>query len=119
MIVPRFHKSPIDTSVVARMITFNKRRNGPIASKICICIKEELGIDPMDNTRYRGEEYVMARQLFIIFMVKLTKYTYEKIASMIGKDHSTINSALKAINNRLDTDKDYKIIYDRIATKLI
>jgi hypothetical protein len=57
----------------------------------------------------RRTEVVFARQLIMYFSVKYKVASYETIAARTGgKDHATVNHALKSINNYLDTDKAKK-----------
>ena len=80
-------------------------------------IKDETGIDPIAEKHYRGGKVVQSRQLFLVMMVEHTKRTYESIAAIVGKDHSTINHSIKSVRNMCDTDKRFKAMYDRINEK--
>jgi chromosomal replication initiation ATPase DnaA len=95
-----------------------KNINCSLAEKIQAVIKFETGNDPLILRHYRGGERVEARQIFIVMMVKYTKLTYREIAGMLGKDHATVNHCLNQVQNLLDTDKQFKIMYDRIESKI-
>ena len=56
-----------------------------------------------DNTR--KDEKVYARQLIAYFCREMKVGSLEFIGRKIGKDHATIVSGVKAINNYIDTDK--------------
>jgi chromosomal replication initiation ATPase DnaA len=118
MIVPRFLKSPIDTSVVNRMKSYNNKTVYKIPSKICDAIKKETGISPLENVKYRGIVVAKSRQLFMSLMAKYSKLNYNSIGLMVGKDHSSVSYSIKVVNNMIDTDKLYKEMYFRIENDI-
>ena len=81
-------------------------------------IRSETGVDPMAARHYRGQNIVTARFLFMVFMVKYSKETYVTISKAVGKDHTTINHAMKKVHDLCLTDPKYKLIYDRIEYKI-
>jgi chromosomal replication initiation ATPase DnaA len=116
MNIPRF--TPIDTSIVRRMMNYNKAPVENISSVIKNIVKEETGIDPTLYRHYRGEKLVEARFLFMVMMVNFTKDKYRDIAGMLGKDHATVSHAIKTTCNMCDTDRDYKAKFERIELKI-
>ena len=81
-------------------------------------IKKETGSNPLLNKKYRGGHECQSRQLFLAMMTKHTKGTLKDIGRLLGKDHSTVLHAIKAVNNMYDTDKQYRAMYDRINEKI-
>jgi len=77
-------------------------------------IYDEIGVHPFNNTKYRGRDHVVSRQLLMYFLHNYTKISDNKIAGLLGKDHATINHALKTIENLKDTDKDFAEQVSRI-----
>jgi len=114
MNIPRL--SPIDTSIVQRMRKLRPAKN--ITDLIVCIVRNELGVDPLAYRHYRGERLVTARFMFMVFMVKYSKETYKLISSVVGKDHATVNHAIKKVQDLCDTDPEYKLIYDRIDYKI-
>lgn len=81
-------------------------------------VQAETGVNPLNYRHYRGGKVVQARQLFLVMMTKYTNRTYESIAGIVNRDHSTINHCIKAVQNQCDTDKRYREMYNRIDTKV-
>jgi hypothetical protein len=77
-------------------------------------IKNETGVSPLDEPKYRGGKQVQARQLFLVMMTLHTNRTYESIGGMVGKDHATVNHSIKSVQNWYDTDKRFRAMYNRI-----
>jgi chromosomal replication initiation ATPase DnaA len=81
-------------------------------------IKNEIGVSPLEEPKYRGGKNVQARQLFLVMMTLHTNRTYESIGSIIGKDHATVNHSIKSVQNWYDTDKRFRAMYDRIDQRI-
>jgi chromosomal replication initiation ATPase DnaA len=118
MNIPRLQNFPVDTSDVQRMMNYPKCNETNLSEKIKNIIKHETGIDPTQYRHFRGENLVTARYLYMAMMVKHSNEPYRIIAEKVGKDHSTINHAIKTVNNRCDTDKNYRALYNRIELKI-
>jgi len=57
----------------------------------------------------RKREILDARQIAMYFCVKLLKYSQVVIGSQFAeRDHSTVSHARSVINDRLDTEKEFK-----------
>lgn len=57
----------------------------------------------------RKHEVVMARQVAMYFCKELTSTSYATIGNMLGKrKHSTVVYACKAVNNLMDSDKEFE-----------
>jgi hypothetical protein len=66
-----------------------------------------------DKTR-KGD-FVEMRQLAHHFAKTLTKASLAEIGAYIGgKDHATVIHSCKAVNNRLNTEREYKIRYEHL-----
>lgn len=81
--------------------------------------QDELNILSMSQERV----YVTPRQLSMYFMKIYTKKSLAEIGKCFHgrdkyKDHSTIIHAIKAVNNQIDTDKEYREAFRTIKRKL-
>jgi DNA repair ATPase RecN len=72
-----------------------------------ICAGEGLQPEELKD-RSRDGEFVFVRYLIIYFAVQLKVGSYKWIAAQYGRDHATVNHAIKAIKNYIDTDKKIK-----------
>jgi hypothetical protein len=81
-------------------------------------VQQETGVNPLKYRHYRGGKVVQSRQVFLVMMVNHTKRTYDSIAGIVEKDHSTINNCIKSVQNMRDTDKRFSAMYDRIDAKI-
>ncbi len=94
-----------------------------IIDKLVKKTTKELSIDSISQTvcdyfgleleilqsKTRKREIVQARQIAMYFSKGLTNSSLSMIGSKIGKkDHATVLHACKAINNLIETDKDFK-----------
>lgn len=71
-----------------------------------ICYGEALKPEEIKVETRKGE-IVYARQLIMYFSVLFKAGSYSSIGEKLGgKDHATVNHAIKAINNFIDTDKN-------------
>ncbi len=71
------------------------------------------------NSKTRKREIVQVRQLAMYLSKKYTKSSLATIGEICGnKDHATVLYACKAIENLLDTDKNFKIQTERIKSKI-
>jgi hypothetical protein len=75
-------------------------------------IKRRVGVDLTKNTS-RKPRAVMCRQIFCKIL-KDEGCKVSDIAEIIGRDHSSVSSAAKKINDYLDTDKNFRTKYFEI-----
>ncbi|MBR8534910.1 chromosomal replication initiator protein DnaA [Carboxylicivirga sediminis] len=102
-------------------ITFETAKQ--IIDKLVKKTSKELSIDSISQTvcdyfgleldilqsKTRKREIVQARQIAMFFSKGLTNSSLSTIGAKIGKkDHATVLHACKAINNLIETDKDFK-----------
>jgi len=59
-------------------------------------------------TDKRTKNIALARQVSIYIMKELTDYSYPKIGSLVGKDHSTAIYAIKKVNELMEKDPGAK-----------
>jgi chromosomal replication initiation ATPase DnaA len=116
MNIPRF--SPVDTSVVQRMMSYRKNNCASKLEQIRRAVMKVQGIDPLEQNQCRNGELVQARQLFVAMMVRHTRMTYQTIADIIGKDHSTISHSIKTVKDLRFTDKNYETMYKMIDNEI-
>jgi chromosomal replication initiator protein len=88
--------------------------------KIVQCVAEYFGIrleDILGKTQTR--DYVMARQIAMFLCRHRLKMSYLKIGEFFAKDHSTVMSSVKVIQNGIDNDdRDISNPYEAIIKKL-
>jgi len=102
-------------------ITFESAKQ--IIDKLVKKTTKEVSIDSISETvceyfgleldilqsKTRKREIVQARQIAMFFSKGLTNSSLSTIGAKIGKkDHATVLHACKAINNLIETDKDFK-----------
>jgi len=116
--IPRHKFNPPD-EVHQRQMRSDVRRytRASKESKLAQIIKDTTGFHPYLQRKYRGENQVIARQLFLVLLSRNTTTTYERIAGIIGMDHASVNASQKAIDARRDTDKQFRKLYEELETK--
>ncbi len=67
-------------------------------------------IDQMRGKR-RKRHIVEARQIYCKIAKDTTKYTLQRIADVIVKDHATVLHSVRICNNLIETNKDFKNKY--------
>ncbi len=119
MIVPRFIKHPIDTSVHNRMMSYvrPKKSNDKI-ERIRQIVRSVTGIDPYTEPQFNGTEFVKSRQLFLYFVRKKVKLSLYATGRLLGKDHSTVCHAEKSVEKFRDIEKDYSEMFDKIENEI-
>ena len=87
--------------------------------QVASIISQEWGHDPFKNQNSRTRERVMARQMFLVFCYNNGRNgSLAVIGKYMNKDHATVCHAQKTIQNLLDTDKQFKEIYESIEEKV-
>jgi hypothetical protein len=81
-------------------------------------IKKKTGIDPYEETKYRGRERVVARQLLMVMLRKHTQKSLHYIGKQFNKDHATVIYAIKTISNLYETDKVFLRMYREIDQRV-
>jgi chromosomal replication initiator protein len=61
-----------------------------------------------NKLKSRKGELIKARQIAMYFIKKHTILSLHEIGRLFNKDHSTVISAIRNVNNYIDTDKNYK-----------
>ncbi|MCU4175952.1 chromosomal replication initiator protein DnaA [Carboxylicivirga sp. N1Y90] len=73
-----------------------------------VCDYFGMGLDLLQS-KTRKREIVQARQIAMYFSKGMTNSSLSAIGAKIGKkDHATVLHACKAVNNLIETDKDFK-----------
>lgn len=83
-------------------------------TRVAMVISDIWGVNPLSNKTYQGTKEVISRQLFAVMMRKYSKDTLKVIGGYISKDHATILTSKKSIQDLLDTDKVFKERYKSI-----
>ena len=81
-------------------------------------IKEVWGTDPLTLKVYQGADEVISRQLFAVMMRKYTKDTLATVGGYLGKVHSTVYFSAKSVQDMYDTNKTFRVKYDKIDKKV-
>jgi hypothetical protein len=120
MITPARHlNNPIDTWIYNYYVNRKPRNKFPAQiDRIRYIVKEVTGYDPCFGTKYQTMERVMSRQLFIYFVRLNVKISQQRLGDIIGKDHATINHAIKCVNKYKDIEPEYATIFQTIDKKL-
>jgi len=120
--VPRFKRSPIDTSIYSQAMLWKKKPYRAIydslIENIRDLVKNETGYDPCAASQRRTRELVTSRQLFIHFVRRYTRLSQETTGAILGKDHSTVFHAEKCVNKFKEIENEYAELYDRIDGKI-
>ena len=66
----------------------------------------------------RKREGCMSRQTAMYFIREFTTLGVVKIGWFFDRDHTTIINGIKAIENMIDTDKNFKLSIDRVRSKI-
>lgn len=117
MILARHKYNPPDEVMFAQLNPNVKRYSDSIESKLKGIIKDETGVDPLKDIKYRGGRFALSRQLFMVMMKLYTFKTLQAIADPFNTSHDYVLYCEKTLNNRCDTDKRFKAMYDRINEK--
>ncbi len=68
----------------------------------------------------RKQNIVQSRQIAMYFSKKYTKASLTNIGKRCGnKDHATVSHAVTTINNRIETDKQFKAMINEIEKKIL
>ena len=117
IVAPNIFRPRIDWNV----ISFNCKKyhvSDRFVYIISKTVKEETGFDPLCNIRSRKREFVQARQIFSMLLCKHTKRTLDSSGGLIGKHHATVLHSKKAVQNMIDTDKEFRGMYYNIESKV-
>jgi chromosomal replication initiation ATPase DnaA len=117
MNIPRFQRSPIDTSVYNYM-KFGRYHKDISIQKIRTVITKVKGVDPCDTTAYRGAKFIESRQLFMHFIRKYIKLTQDETGKIVDKDHSTVIYAEKCVGKFKNNEPRYNELYKLIDKQI-
>ena len=76
------------------------------AARVAGCTPKEM------FSKRKPEESVLARQLAMYFMKQTTSLSLANIGLRFNKDHSTVLAAIRVVNDRCETEKDFKEMFD-------
>lgn len=71
------------------------------------------------TNRIRNREYVLSRQILATFLMDNTKYSLAHIGSdyFPGYDHATVIHCHKAIDNLIDTDYKFRVMFKTLLKR--
>ena len=114
-----FKGAPVDYNVRLMDCKTASLSDKQYIQRLSRIIKDETGFDPFVNIKLRKREYVMSRQLFMLFLYNSNRgKSQQYTSSFLGKDHATFYHAKKTISNLLDTDREFVKLYNRILTRV-
>ena len=82
-----------------------------------VCDYYHVTIEEM-KYRSRLRELVKVRQLIMFFCRKYTILSSEAIGKLINRDHSTVLSGIKNVQDQFDTDKNYRMQFNELNEKI-
>jgi chromosomal replication initiator protein len=86
--------------------------------KKCVADHYEVPIDKL-KSQTRKRNIVLARQLSMYFAKNITNHSLKAIGdSFGGRDHSTVIYSVRAVNDMIDTDAEFKRTVTVIEKKL-
>jgi chromosomal replication initiator protein len=98
----------VAVSIVEKLVKKTKKELSVDYIQQIVCDYFGLAVDSLQS-KTRKREIVQARQVAMYFSKSLTNSSLSMIGSKIGKkDHATVLHACKAVNNLIETDKDFK-----------
>ena len=113
---------PIDQELAARVM----RMIVKIEQKVITCeailqqVVAAFSIDMKSiNSKSRKREIVWARQAAMSLCKKYTTQSVSRIGQVVGgRDHATVLHALKNVDDLLQTEADFKEMYQQVETRL-
>lgn len=95
----------------------NQNKDMDHKSKIeeLICEASCLSMDELyENKKNRKPEYVAPRQVHMALLKLLVGLSYQKAADPYGKDHATTIHSIKAVENSLFSNKEFRSKYKKV-----
>jgi chromosomal replication initiation ATPase DnaA len=86
--------------------------------KIRECIREVTGVDPYQDCKYRGRQFIKSRQLFFYFVRRYVGFTQYETGKLLDKDHATVVYAEKCVKKWNEIELNYKETFDTIERKI-
>jgi len=86
--------------------------------RVAHIIKSVMGDNPLELKNYRGRGSALSRQIFCDMMRKYSGCTLMAIGNYIGKGHDTVLHSINAVQNLYDTDRKFRLTYNRINMKV-
>lgn len=82
-------------------------------------VSEHMGISVDDiNSKKRSADIATARQLVMFLCRDLTDRSLQAIGEVVGKDHSTVSSGIKKIEQKMKEEPEFKEKVDVIMKKI-
>jgi chromosomal replication initiation ATPase DnaA len=89
-----------------------------IIKRVREIVNEETGFDPFNSPKFRKREFVLSRHIFLTVLLDQHIMTYAQVGLILGKDHSSVSASKKAIQDLYDTDKEFRLLYDKIQKRV-
>jgi chromosomal replication initiation ATPase DnaA len=89
------------------------------AQKIIDIVAEVSGFPAINLMRRNNEaRYVTPRYVAMHLVAQRTGLSYSSMSVLFERDRSTISYAIERCQNRLNTDLDYRKLYERVLEEL-
>ena len=97
----------------------NSMNNNVIAGIVFREVKAEYGVTAAQiKSKTRMSHIREARQVFTQLMREHSSMTLEDIGMMVNRDHSTISTTTKVVQDQIDTNAGYRKRYSRIKSNI-
>lgn len=70
------------------------------------------------QSKSRKQPIVFARFIAMYLIKSRTKLTLKQIGSLFNRDHSTVINAINTTKDLLETDKEFKKMYDAVLGRI-
>ncbi len=108
----------VAVSIVNKLVRKSQKELSVDFIQQTVCEYFGLHVDALQS-KTRKREIVQARQVAMYFSKSLTSSSLSTIGAKIGKkDHATVLHACKAVNNLIETDKDFKSQMQEIEAQI-
>ena len=87
--------------------------------RIMEVVTERTGVTRKQILAGNGKHHIILARQTVCWLMRLRKHTFQQIAKLIGTHHGTVIHACKTINNRLEVDSDFRVIWPELLGRNI
>ena len=99
--------------------SFYRKMIEPKENHIIQIVEKNTGISKkLMSGRSHLQDIVAARHLAMLLIRKQAGLSFKHIAKIFKRDHSTVISAIKSAENRVEFDADFRNIYNKVIKDL-
>lgn len=86
----------------------------PFIQKVIAAVSKATGVSEWHiKSKVRKAEVAAARQIVMHIARSNRKITFTAIGNILRRDHSTVMYSVQEAENRLETDKNFKRLYEK------